>query len=103
VPVETIVSGLEGLAASVGSIRDAYDNALAETTIGLFKTEAVGRHSPFLKARSRASTALSTRHGVGRLVQQPPVHSQLNYIPPDQQEAAYYAQVHASQSVTPQP
>jgi hypothetical protein len=25
-----------------------YDNALAETTIGLFKTEAVGRGSPFL-------------------------------------------------------
>jgi hypothetical protein len=29
VPVETIVSGLEGLAASVGSIRDAYDKGLA--------------------------------------------------------------------------
>jgi len=26
VPVETVVSGLEGLAASVGSIGDAYDN-----------------------------------------------------------------------------
>ncbi|CQD21957.1 integrase catalytic subunit [Mycobacterium europaeum] len=39
---------LEGIAASIGSIGDAYDNALAETTIGLFKTEAVGRHSPFL-------------------------------------------------------
>src|SRR5215217_698975 len=43
---ETLV--LEGMAASIGSIGDAYDNALAETTIGLFKTEAVGRGSPFL-------------------------------------------------------
>ncbi|MBF6303225.1 IS3 family transposase, partial [Nocardia amamiensis] len=31
----------EGIAASIGSIGDAYDNALAESTIGLFKTEAV--------------------------------------------------------------
>jgi len=28
--------------------RDAYDNALAESTIGLFKTEAVSKRSPFL-------------------------------------------------------
>jgi len=33
---------LEGIAASIGSIGDAYDNALAET-IGLFKTEAIAR------------------------------------------------------------
>lgn len=39
---------LEGIAASIGSVGDAYDNALAKTTIGLFKTEAVGRRSPFL-------------------------------------------------------
>jgi transposase InsO family protein len=42
---ETLV--LEGIAASIGSIGDAYDNALAETTIGMFKTEAIGRGSPF--------------------------------------------------------
>jgi putative transposase len=39
---------LKGIAASIGSVGDAYDNALAETMIGLFKTEAVGRGSPFL-------------------------------------------------------
>jgi transposase InsO family protein len=39
---------LEGIAASIGSVGQAYDNALAETTIGLVKTEAVGRGSPFL-------------------------------------------------------
>jgi hypothetical protein len=43
---ETLV--LEGIAASIGSVGDAYDNALAETAIGLFKTEAIGRGSPFL-------------------------------------------------------
>jgi putative transposase len=38
---------LEGIATSIGSVGDAYDNALAETTIGLFKTEAIRRGSPF--------------------------------------------------------
>jgi putative transposase len=38
---------LSGLLASVGSVADAYDNALAETSIGLYKTEAVRPDSPF--------------------------------------------------------
>src|SRR5436853_7506599 len=41
-------TNFEGIAAAIGSVGDAYDNALAETTIGLFKTECVGRGSPFL-------------------------------------------------------
>lgn len=38
---------LEGLRPSIGSVGDAYDNALAETTIGLYKTECVRDGSPF--------------------------------------------------------
>ena len=38
---------MEGIAASIGSIGDAYDNALAESTIGLFKNEAIRDGSPF--------------------------------------------------------
>ena len=38
---------LEGVLASIGSVGDAYDNALAETTIGLFKTEAIRPGNPF--------------------------------------------------------
>lgn len=55
---ETLV--LAGIAASVGSIGDAYDNALAGTTIGLFKTEAVGPRSPFRTARCAPSTTSNT-------------------------------------------
>jgi hypothetical protein len=33
---------------------------------------------------------------VGRLVQQRRLHSQLGYVPPDEYEAAYYAQIQAS-------
>ena len=32
---------LEGIAPSIGSVGDAYDNALMESIIGLFKTEAI--------------------------------------------------------------
>ena len=42
---ETIV--LAGMKPSIGTVGDAYDNALAETTIGLYKTEAIRKDSPF--------------------------------------------------------
>ena len=38
---------LEGLIPSVGSVGDAYDNALGETTIGLYKNECIREDSPF--------------------------------------------------------
>ena len=36
-----------GIEASVGSVGDAYDNALAETVIGLFKTEVIRLRGPW--------------------------------------------------------
>jgi len=36
-----------GVDSSVGSVGDAYDNALAETVIGLFKTELIRRRGPW--------------------------------------------------------
>jgi putative transposase len=38
---------LAGAAPSVGSVGDALDNALAETQIGLFKTELIRRRGPW--------------------------------------------------------
>jgi transposase InsO family protein len=35
-----------GAAPSVGSVGDAYDNALAESVIALFKTEGIRRRGP---------------------------------------------------------
>ena len=99
---ETLV--LEGIAASIGSVGDAYDNALAETTIGLFKTEAVDRGSPFLTGPLRTidDVEYATMEWVdwynGRRL-----HSQLDYIPPDEYETTYYAQTQASPPATPQP
>ncbi len=36
-----------GIEASVGSVGDSYDNALAETIIGLYKTELIRRNGPW--------------------------------------------------------
>jgi len=83
---------LEGIAASIGSIGDAYDNALAETTIGLFKTEAVGPASPFRTRPLRTidDVEYATMEWVDWYNNRR-LHSQLNYIPPEEYGAAYYA------------
>ena len=39
--------GAAGIEASVGSRGDAYDNALAESVIGLFKTEVIHHDGPW--------------------------------------------------------
>jgi transposase InsO family protein len=98
---ETLV--LEGIAASIGSVGDAYDNALAETTIGLFKTEAIGRGSPFLSGPLRTidDVEYTTMQWIDWYDTRR-VHSQLNYIPPDEYEANYYANIQASPPATPQ-
>ena len=36
-----------GIAASIGSVGDAYDNALMESTIGLYKTELIKPQRPW--------------------------------------------------------
>ena len=36
-----------GIDASIGTVGDAYDNALAESTIGIYKTELIKRRGPW--------------------------------------------------------
>jgi len=40
-----------GIEPSVGSVGDSYDNALAESVIGLFKTEVIRRRRPWAQPR----------------------------------------------------
>ena len=54
-----------GIALSVGSRGDAYDNALAETVIGLFKTEVIRLKGPWRHLEAVEFATLD----VGRLVQ----------------------------------
>ena len=83
---------LEGVAASIGSIGDAYDNALAESTIGLFKNEAIRDDSPFRATPLRTlddvewvTIAWVDWYNTRRL------HSTLGDRPPEEFEASYYA------------
>jgi putative transposase len=83
---------LEGLTASIGSVGDAYDNAAAETVMGLFKNEAIRNGSPF------RSGALKTLADVEEIVfdwvtwyNNDRLHSFLGDIPPEEYERDYYA------------
>lgn len=51
---------LEGLKPSIGSVGDAFDNALAETTIGLYKTECIRADSPFRTGPLRTQADVET-------------------------------------------
>ena len=82
---------------SIGSVGDAFDNALAETTIGLYKTEAIRDDSPFRRgALNRlADVELVTADWVAWFNQSRLMH-RLGRKPPIEYEADYYA-LHAEQ------
>ena len=76
-----------GIEPSVGSVGDSYDNALAETVIGLFKTEVIRRSAPWrsLEAVEWATLAWVDWFNHRRLLQP------IGNIPPAEAEARYYA------------
>lgn len=83
---------LEGIAASIGSIGDAYNNALAESTIGLFKNEAIRDGSPFRSGSLRTIDDVEwVTAGWVDWYNARRLHSTLGDVPPDEYEAAYYA------------
>ena len=90
---------LSGLRPSVGSVGDAYDNALAETTIGLYKNECNRADSPFRRGplSTLADVELITADYVAWYNQQRLMH-RLGRVPPAEAEAQYY-----SERVTDQP
>ena len=67
---------------SVGSRGDAYDNALAETIIGLFKTEVIRRRGPWrhIDAVEFATLAWVDWFNTRRLLEP------IGYIPPAEYE-----------------
>jgi putative transposase len=89
---------LSGLRPSIGSVGDAFDNALAETTIGLYKNECVRADSPFRRGplRTLGDVELITADYVAWYNQQRLMH-RLGRIPPAEAEARYYAQDVADQ------
>jgi putative transposase len=82
--------GEAGIEPSVGSVGDSYDNALAETINGLFKTELIHRRGPW---RSAEAVEFATLEWVdwfnNRRLLEP-----IGNISPAEAEARYYAQAH---------
>jgi putative transposase len=81
-----------GASVSVGSKGDSYDNALAETVNGLYKSELVERHGPW---RSLDELELATLEYIDWFNHRR-LHSACDYRPPAEHEAIYYDQHNAS-------
>jgi putative transposase len=83
-----------GMEPSVGTVGDSYDNALAESVIGLFKTEVIRRRGPWRGVEDVEFATLEwvawfNRH---RLLEP------IGYVPPVEYETHYY-QLHQTLAV----
>ena len=89
---------LEGIAPSIGSVGDAYDNCLMESIIGLFKTECL-RPGPFVKdpLKTLSDVEFATMAWVDWWNNRR-LHSSNSMVPPAEHETTYYLQ-----TATPRP
>ena len=82
---------LAGIAPSIGTIGDAYDNTLMETIIGLFKTECVAttvfHPGPY---KTLADVEYATAGWVDWYNHRR-LHGTLGMVPPVEYEQAHYA------------
>jgi putative transposase len=84
-----------GIDPSVGSKGDSYDNAMAESVIGLFKSEVIYRRGPWKNIESVEYATLEWVDWFNnRRLLEP-----LGYIPPAEFEQAYYDGEEASARV----
>lgn len=81
-----------GIAPSVGSVGDSHDNALAETVIGLFKTEVIHRREPWRTFEAVEFATLEWVHWFNERRLLEPIGN----IPPAEAEANYYAELETS-------
>lgn len=77
-----------GIQSSVGSVGDSYDNALAESIIGLYKTEVIRQRGPWrnLEAVEFATLEWVDWFNHRRLLET------IGYVPPAELESHYYRQ-----------
>ena len=82
-----------GALASIGSVGDSYDNAMAESVIGLYKTECVKHDGPFRTVEDLELATLSWVHwfNTNRL------HSAIDYRTPAEFEDHYYRHINPRQ------
>ncbi len=75
-----------GIEPSVGSVGDSYDNAMAESVIGLFKTEVIRRRGPWRGIENVEFATLTwvAWYNTSRLLER------IGYVPPAEFEQTYY-------------
>jgi transposase InsO family protein len=81
-----------GVASSVGSVGDAYDNALAETINGLYKTEVIRRRGPWRNIEAVEFATLEWVHWFNNKRLLEPI----GWTTPAEYENAYYVSHTAS-------
>ncbi len=77
-----------GVTPSIGTVGDAYDNALAETVIGLFKTELINPNRPWKTVDQVEIATLRYVHWFNNQR----LYEENGDIPPAELEQAYYRQ-----------
>jgi len=82
-----------GIDTSVGSVGDSYDNALAESIIGLFKTEVIKFLGPW---KSVGQVEWETLKWVD-WYNNTRLHSAIGYITPHEAEEAFHARMNAAE------
>lgn len=75
-------------APSIGSVGDAYDNAMAESTIGIYKTELINLLAPW---RNVDHVEIETLFYVNWFNHRR-LHGEIGHVPPVELEETYYRQ-----------
>ncbi len=83
-----------GAVTSVGSRGDSYDNALAESVIGLYKTELIRKGGPWKNLDDIEYATLEWVDWFNHTRLLEPI----GYVPPAEFEEAYYAQAAATEA-----
>jgi len=91
---------LQDLRPSIGTVGDAYDNALMESIIGLYKTECI-RATVFGPGEREYKTVLDVELATAAWVtwyNHDRLHSSIGMIPPVEHENAHYAALNREQN-----
>jgi putative transposase len=79
--------------ASIGSVGDSYDNAMAESLVGLYMNECVKIDGPFRTCDELELATLSWVHWFN----ENRLHSSIAYLTPIEAEQQYYRQINPRQ------
>ena len=85
-PLHGTIGKKQALNPSVGSVGDSYDNALAETINGLYKTEVIRRKVP--GGTSKMSSTRRWNGSTGSITAG--CFEPIGNVPPAEKEQAYY-------------